>query len=224
MTIQHHPDEATLMSYAAGTLSEPLSVVVASHLELCPHCRARARQLEIVGAAILEDVAPADMAETSLDAFWQKLDALDDKVLRLHPERVNRRPAGSEGGLSGPLATLLGHSLAEVPWKRLAPGIRYYSLPLSDPSRGDLRLLKIAPGRKMPEHGHGGSEMTLVLSGSYQDRFGRFGPGDVADLDEDVEHQPIVDAGQECICLVASEHPARFKGLLSRLLQPLIGM
>ncbi|MGI9382772.1 MAG: ChrR family anti-sigma-E factor [Methyloligellaceae bacterium] len=224
MIIQHHPDEATLMSYAAGTLSEALSVVVASHLELCPHCRARARELEALGAVLLDDVAPEDMSDASLAVFWQKLDALDDKVLRIHPERAAKEMTGTASGLSGPLAKLLGRPLAEVRWKRLAPGIRYHRLPLSDPSRGDLRLLKIAPGRTLPEHGHGGSEITLILSGSYHDRFGRFGPGDVADLDAEVEHQPIVDPEQECICLVASEHPARFKGLLSRLLQPLVGM
>lgn len=224
MTIQHHPDEATLMSYAAGALSEALSVVVASHLELCPHCRGRVKELEALGAAMLDDVAPAEMSDTSLAAFWQKLDTLDDKLLRIDSEGTAETMAGTAHGLSGPLAALLGRPLTEVPWKRLAPGIRYHRLPLTDPSRGDLRLLKIAPGRKMPEHGHGGSEMTLVLSGSYHDRFGRFGPGDVADLDAEVEHQPIIDAEHHCICLVASERPARFKGLLSRLLQPLVGM
>ena len=46
----------------------------------------------------------------------------------------------------------------------------------------------------------------------------------VADLDAEVEHQPVVDSEQACICLVATEHPARFKGWISRLLQPLVGM
>ncbi len=224
MTIEHHPDEATLVSYAAGALSEALSAVAASHVELCAHCRKRVAELESVGAAMLDDVEPTAMSDESLDSFWRKLDALDDKVLRIHPERAVRETPRPAGGLSGPLAKLVGPSLDEVPWKRLAPGIRHHKLPLSDGSRGDLRLLRIAPGRTLPEHGHGGSEMTLILRGSYHDRFGRFGPGDVADLDAEVEHQPIVDAGQECICLVACEHPARFKGWLGRLLQPLVGM
>ncbi len=85
-------------------------------------------------------------------------------------------------------------------------------------------MLHIAPGKALPEHGHGGTEMTLVLSGAYRDELGRFGPGDVADLDEHVEHQPKVEQDAPCICLVATETPTRFKGIFSRILQPLVGI
>jgi putative transcriptional regulator len=76
----------------------------------------------------------------------------------------------------------------------------------------------------VPEHGHGGAELTLVLTGSYSDATGRYHRGDVADLDEDVEHQPVVDPDGPCICLIASETKAKFRGMLARLLQPIIGV
>lgn len=225
MTIEHHPDDATLVSYAAGSLDEALSAVVASHLELCARCRRRVEELESLGATMLDDVEPTAMTDGAMDSFQQALESLDDKVLHIHAQRAApEAPRPEAGRLSGPLARLVGPSFDDVPWKWLAPGIRYHKLRLSEGSEGDLRLLKIAPGRKLPEHGHGGSEMTLILSGSYRDRFGRFGPGDVADLDAEVEHQPVVCSEQACICLVASEHGARFKGWASRLLQPLVGM
>lgn len=65
--------------------------------------------------------------------------------------------------------------------------------------------------------------MTLVLSGAYRDAMGRFGCGDIADLDEHIEHQPRVEPGEPCICIVATEAPTRFKGFFSRLLQPWCG-
>ena len=40
----------------------------------------------------------------------------------------------------------------------------------------------------------------------------------------DLHNAPIADRTVGCICLIASEKPARFKGLFSRLLQPLTGM
>ncbi|HQX84390.1 MAG TPA: cupin domain-containing protein, partial [Aestuariivirga sp.] len=89
---------------------------------------------------------------------------------------------------------------------------------------GKLFLMRIAPGTAMPEHGHGGEEITLILSGAYNDRFGRYARGDVADLDESIEHQPIVEKDSACICLVATEAPTRFKSWPARLLQPLIGI
>ena len=68
----------------------------------------------------------------------------------------------------------------------------------------------------MPEHGHGGAELTLVLRGSFHDEMGRYLRGDVAELDETVAHQPVTDAGGDCICLVASEKPERLLGLFAR--------
>ena len=67
-------------------------------------------------------------------------------------------------------------------------------------------------------------ELTLVLRGAYQDETGQFRVGDAADLDESIEHRPVADPEAGCICVLAFERPARFKGLLPRLLQPLTGL
>jgi putative transcriptional regulator len=95
---------------------------------------------------------------------------------------------------------------------------------MSPGSRTHLQLLRIAPGKMLPDHGHGGEELTLVLSGSYSDHMGRFSAGDVADLDEDTEHAPRVDSDVACICLVATEAPTRFKSFWARLAQPFVGI
>ena len=84
-------------------------------------------------------------------------------------------------------------------------------------------LLSIAPGKSMPVHSHQGSELTLVLKGAYDDELGHFAAGDVADLDSDVEHQPVVSRGETCICLAALDAPLRFPGRIARMLQPLFG-
>ena len=73
------------------------------------------------------------------------------------------------------------------------PACGITALPLT--GAGKLRLLKVAPGHGIPEHGHGGAELTLVLRGSFHDETGRYARGDVADLDETVEHQPVADPG-----------------------------
>ena len=93
-----------------------------------------------------------------------------------------------------------------------------------DGAQGTLRLFKIAPGMAIPLHTHNGNEMTLILKGSYSDELGRFKAGDVADLDNDTDHQPIADTQEDCICLIATEAPLKFKGLLPRLMQPFIGL
>ena len=216
MKIAHHPDRATLMSYAAGSLDEAFATVVATHLASCAECRSQLRETEEIGGNLLEaiDAVPLDAA-----AFERAMRRLNEPVEQTLVEPEQRKPS-----LSRPLARLVGDGLDDVAWKTVAPGVAMHRLPTSKAARGSLRLLKIAPGKKIPEHGHGGTEITLVLTGSYRDAFGRFGPGDVADLDENVEHQPTVDSSEPCICLVATEAPTRFKSFFGRLFQPLVGI
>ncbi|MEM1371048.1 MAG: cupin domain-containing protein [Pseudomonadota bacterium] len=127
--------------------------------------------------------------------------------------------------LSGPLARTLGPHLDNIAWKRLGFGVWHYPITLQGHAPGDLRLLKVGPGQVMLEHGHGGSELTMLLRGSYRDEVGHFQVGDVADLDDEIEHSPVSNEATGCICLIARERKAKFKGLFARMvLQPLTGI
>ncbi len=215
MKIEHHPDTATLASYAAGSLDEAFATVVAAHLASCAKCRARLYEIEEVGGTMLETIDAVGLNEAALERAMSRLD---------EPSEERAEPRSAEQSLPRPLGRLVTAPLDAIAWKSVAPGVAVHRLPTSKAARGSLTLLKIAPGKKIPEHGHGGMEITLVLTGSYRDALGRFGPGDVADLDEDIEHQPVVDSDEPCICLVASEAPTRFKSFFGRLFQPLVGV
>ncbi len=214
--IMQHPDATTLMSFAAGSLAEPLAAVVAAHASVCPTCRAELADLDLLGAALLASpslVAAGGTGETQL-----RMPTAAD----LETSQPRRVDAGER--LPAPIALAYGLSFATIPWKRLGPGVWHHRLSLSEAADGDLRLLKIAPGRAMPDHGHGGTELTLVLDGAFSDATGNYTWGDVQDVGDDIEHKPLADASTGCVCLIASERPARFKGLMGRLLQPLTGM
>ena len=92
------------------------------------------------------------------------------------------------------------------------------------PSGGTLLMLRIGPGKRMPVHGHQGSELTQILRGAYDDALGHFSAGDIADLDAEVEHQPVTTPGTACICVAALDGPLRFPGWLARRLQPMYGI
>jgi putative transcriptional regulator len=125
--------------------------------------------------------------------------------------------------LPAPIARKYGLTLDTIPWQRLAPGIWQHRLRLSPGIRGDLRLYKLAPGARLPEHGHGGCELTLVLDGAVIDKTGRYRIGDLQELDDEIEHQPVADQELGCICLVASEGAPRLKGLRGLMLRLLAG-
>ena len=84
------------------------------------------------------------------------------------------------------------------------------------------RLLYIPAGVAVPDHGHRGMELTLVLQGAFADANDRFGPGDIEIADEAMEHTPVALAGVACICLAATDAPLRFRAMLPRLAQSLL--
>lgn len=216
MNIIHHLDDATVVAYAAGTLGEAHSVVAAAHAAMCPDCRAAIRKAESLGGLMLEDQETSAVTDTCRAATLASLDGV------VRASRPQSRPPSD---VPAPLCNLLGRKpLSDLNWKTKAPGIAKFDIPLSPGSRTHLQLLRIAPGKMLPDHGHGGEELTLVLAGSYSDHMGRFGAGDVADLGEDTEHAPRVDSDIACICLVATEAPTRFKSFWARLAQPFVGI
>ncbi|HEX5975382.1 MAG TPA: cupin domain-containing protein, partial [Rubrobacteraceae bacterium] len=68
-----------------------------------------------------------------------------------------------------------------------------------------------------------GLELAVVLAGSYRDEIGLFARGDLADLDQEVRHQPCADEREGCVCLIATEGRLRFEGRLLRWIQPALG-
>ena len=44
------------------------------------------------------------------------------------------------------------------------------------------------------------------------------------EVDESVIHRPVVDEGPECIALIVTEAPLKFRTWMARLAQPLIGI
>lgn len=224
MNRTHHLDDATLMRYAAGDLDEAFTVIVASHIAMCDQCRKAAHDAEEMGGQMLSATETVSVSNDAFAKLMSNIDAQNNNEPQL-AENVHAFPKRAvSGDVPLPLQRFIGGQTSDIKWKKVAPGIAKHDIDLGKGVPSSLYLLHIAEGQAVPEHGHGGMEMTLILSGAYRDRFGHFGPGDIADLDEHVEHQPIVEAGGPCICLVATEKPTKFKGLVERLLQPIIGI
>ncbi len=195
---QNHPFSDVLWAYASGTLDEASSVLVATHLSLCPHCRADVARMEAMGGEMLEDVSAAPMSSGALNDILARLDAPASTK-----QSVSSRPVRGPSILPRPLRDYVMSDDGDIQWKRLASGVEYLDLDVRAEGRR-ARLLKIAPGTRVPRHGHGGEEMTMVLAGGYSDEFGSYARGDVETADSSHIHQPVADAGEPCICLTVT--------------------
>lgn len=205
--ITHHIPDDQIDAFVAGGVPHAFAVVIAAHLSMCDTCRARAEAAEMVGGALLDRLAPVEL---SADARARLMAALDTS-------RPLPRPVRRSGIYPAPVVEALGGQPPR--WRMLGSGIRQQIL--SADRTGSMRLLYIPPGQSVPEHGHGGLELTLVLQGSFSDSEGSFGVGDVETAHGEIEHQPVAGQGAPCICLAATDAPLRFRGLIPRLLQPI---
>ncbi len=205
--ITHHIPDAMSAAYAAGNLPHAFAVVVASHVSMCQQCRATLEAHQNVGGVLLEETDEIPVSSSMKDDLFAQLDA------SFAPEPVYER----SGVYPGPvMEALKGRA---VRWKKLGMGVRQDIL--SQDASCSVRLLYIPPGQAVPDHSHNGLELTLVLQGSFSDETGRFGVGDLEVADEAVEHTPIADEGDACICLAATDARLRFRAFVPRLLQPI---
>jgi putative transcriptional regulator len=185
---------------------------VATHVSLCDDCRARAAAFDAVGGALLEEAEEIAMGEDALAQALTRIEGL--------PQTTRAEPLRAAGVFPAPLADYVGGDLAAVRWRRVGGGVKQAILPTD--KGATARLLFIPAGMAVPDHGHRGLELTLVLQGAFADESDRFDRGDVEIADEEMVHTPVALAGQDCICLAATDAPLRFRGWLPRLAQPLL--
>ena len=208
MTVKHVLNDQLAMGYAAGALPEAFDIVVAAHLSLSDESRALVSSYEAVGACVMEE---CDSVELKSDAFAATLGRIKSS------DTVIEKP-GPKGVLPEPIQKYLGGDLEKMKWKSLGGGVKQAIIPTNDTAQA--RLLFIPAGQSVPDHGHRGMELTLVLQGSFADEVDEFARGDLEIANEDLNHQPIASMDADCICIAATDAPLRFNSLLPRLLQP----
>ena len=214
MRPRHHIADDLLLSYAAGSLAEGWSLAVATHLSLCAECRGRLAVAEAAGGQLLETLNAAPDADS-----WSSVKSR----LATAPEAVARETRPVTATLPKPLRDYVGGDLDAIRWSAIGTAGAQARLKTAD-GETQVRLLRIPAGKPVPEHGHSGRELTVVLTGAFTDGEQRFGPGDVEDADAEIEHIPTATPEADCICLAVTDAPLRFRSLLVRALQPFLGI
>jgi putative transcriptional regulator len=215
MTIKHHLPEHLIAGFAAGSLEEADRLAVAVHAAHCPSCRRLLGALERIGGTAIEQAAPAPMRADAFSKVLAKIDAQPAPMLS---------PAAT-GAIAMPAADDLPEVLRRCRFgkqRRVAPGVKMQPIILPGADRSRAFLLWSAPGAKMLDHTHSGTELTCVLKGSFTHEGGHFGPGDFDYGDGDVNHQPIVGSDEPCLCFVAMSGNLKGNGWLGRLVSPFI--
>ncbi|MEN8656547.1 MAG: ChrR family anti-sigma-E factor [Marivita sp.] len=217
MTVKHHLTDDLLMAYSAGDLPEAVNLIVATHISLCDECRAALGSYDAVGGAVLDTCDSVQMSNNSLNSVLDMIHAQDNQV-----QDKPGLAKVQDDVLPAPLVDYVGGGLDNVRWRSAGMGVKQAILPTSKDATA--RLLYIPAGTAIPDHGHHGLELTLVLQGAFQDEDGYFSRGDIEVADEDMNHTPVADISEDCICLAVTDAPLKFKGLMPRIAQPFLGI
>ncbi|HEY2069966.1 MAG TPA: ChrR family anti-sigma-E factor [Rhizomicrobium sp.] len=213
MSATHHPGEELLLAHASGAADEALSLIIGTHLALCPECRGKVARMETLGGAILLDMAPVAVSDGALQSVLSRLDDAP----------VTRRATLPPGPFAAPepLRSYLGGDLNAVRWTHVTPGISYKTLFGSGAS--PAQLIRSRPGKGVGHHTHLGEELTLVLTGGFTDETGHYRRGDLQTADDTILHRPLADPGEDCIVLAVRDAPLRFRSTAVALIAKLFG-
>lgn len=209
-------------AYVAGAASDAKSLVIACQAAMRPEIAGKIADMEMIGGALLENAPGAALS----DGFFDRVSA---NLVGARPSENDASPtmsaseAEADSWMPAPLRDYLSQKGCVLKWRFAGPGISRAALAEADNGER-LYLLRARAGSVLPEHSHQGEEWTLILKGTYHTGEEGYIAGDLHREDERCIHQPIVDQGEECICLVAIEGRLKFHQPLLKLLQPFIGV
>jgi putative transcriptional regulator len=211
--------DSLLASYAAGTLGKPLSVLVASHLQIKAESRPYVEDLETAGGMLLDEIAPVPLP----DRDRRLASAQAAPLAPTAPHRGGGASACQAGHefLPPALRSYFGAAFDDCRWRLLLPGVRQCRIAKDESA--EVSFLRCRAGKTMPTHTHDGLEVALVLAGGFCDAAGQYARGDIAVADDKVSHQPVIDRDGECIVFLVIEGSVRLTGPVGRLLQRFIG-
>ncbi|MBK8211309.1 MAG: cupin domain-containing protein [Rhodospirillales bacterium] len=214
--INHHPSDELLLDYAAGTLPEALALAIATHASLCADCARAIRAFEAIGGEMLAEENPVECSDGALASVLARLDEAEPALAGWARQD---RPVSDI--LPSPLIRYVGRNLDHLPWRRVGRLFEEFRLPLT---AKDFKaaLFRLAPGSLLPMHSHRGQEYTLVLAGGYRDGDAQFARGDFAAMDVNDQHQPMVDRGEPCLCLVVRDAPVKLSGPMGMFVNPFL--
>lgn len=216
MAVNHHASDELLLAYAAGRMSPAPALVVASHLAMSKDDAGRLSAFEQLGGALIDEQPMADVTPGLFEAMLARLD---------EPAPAERADVpfdhdGLDMGIALP-PPLAMRSIGK--WRTISSGIRFAKVDVPEDPAFNVVLLRVGAGRALPQHGHAGSELTVILKGWFSDEGGTYGPGDFAEEDGHSSHQPVVSRDGECICLTAIEGRLKPNSWLARLVMPFYG-
>jgi len=169
-----------------------------------------------LGGAFLGDETPADLSAEALDRVLARIEAADARDERAAEFAARGDSIAAEvAGLPSPLREAALAALTDDHWRLGGVGIRRLILGASGAAQAEL--MRIEPGFGTPTHDHTAEELTLIVTGAYDDGHAWYGPGDLTVAEPGFSHAPTALKGDICYVLAVTYGPPKFLGVFGGL-------
>lgn len=207
-------DDGLLLDHAAGNGPRAVQLLAECQSVINPVVGRRTLAAEAAFGGMFETLSPASLQP----------DALSDLLGHLG----EAEPAGeaiAQDGIPAPLQAILNRQTGgELRWHRRLGGVREIVLEELCEGETEASLIQLMPGGGIPDHNHGGEELTLILSGAFHDGRALYRAGDLCSAAPGTRHRPRVRGDEPCICLAVSLAPWKpanpLYGVADRLTRP----
>jgi len=211
--VNYHPDTRLLNEFSSGTLPLAQSVCVSLHLKYCKQCQRNHRKLQQLGATLFETLAPQQVDDSLLQSVMSRLDEEPPLTYDNSTDDGEDYPALMQRLMTG--------RYDELDWNRINKDLRISRLRTGDLDN-EFALYHIKAGGSIPQHTHKGTELTLVLDGSFSDEEGVYQVGDFLMRDAEHVHTPTAARTGDCICVGVLDAPIHFTKWNYRPLNPFL--
>jgi len=203
-----------ILGYSAGRLPSAVHFLLDVHLQLSPSSARMAAIGDGIGGRFLETV---DCEPLRADVKANVFAMLDDR-----PEcELTLSKNDVDADLPICLRSRIGKPVSDIEWKEFS-GIGEHTLSSGDADGYTTKLIRVRAGRSVPQHTHDGDELTLILRGAFSDGLGRYVRGDLAIANDSVDHRPVADMAEDCLCLAVTNAPIKLSGAFTKFLNPFL--
>lgn len=214
--INKHPSYEQLLAFAEGSLSSSEALVVSAHCDMCACCARKVQQLT-------EQSSEQQFQLLGENSAHKDYSSMIDMITQLPAESqisaVHQQSSIELDGKNFVLPRSLGRYAEKTGnWSKLVG--KLWQAPVNIGGLTKATFIYMEKGGSVPEHTHKGSEMTLVINGSFSDGMSEYRNGDFIELNNNHTHAPYSDDDEGCLVFSIVSQPLHFTSGVARLLNP----
>ncbi|MGQ8365042.1 ChrR family anti-sigma-E factor [Glaciecola sp. 1036] len=222
--IRFHPSAQQLSQFAEGNMSPALSLMIASHMDMCKKCMESFDLLQ--ERAVNSFESSHNSFADNVDFSQMFKDITEDKPFCDGyycpvPQSVVTTTLQLEGkvfNIPQPLQRFAEKARNQGWSKHLG---KIWQAGVTIGGKNLAQFIYMEQGCVVPEHSHTGNEITLVIDGQFSDGMSSYDSGDLIFLNDSHTHSPYTANHNGCLVFSIVDSPLHFTDGWAKLINPL---